>query len=141
MSHVSHVSRCCHVSHTAQLSRDESAAAMQNINMDPGDGNKGSPRQAAACSRKSDLDPPLCGGGTILCTSCTILCTICPFVAGGTAHNVLQCHISYTRRPRPPDTAHLRDIACCLRSGNTFLAIFIRDNILLFCQAQKYVHT
>ena len=30
MSHVSHVSRC---SHSAQLSRDESAAAMQNINM------------------------------------------------------------------------------------------------------------
>ena len=93
---------------------------------DPGAGNKGSPRQAAACSRKSDLDPPLCAGGTILCTSCTILCTICPFVAGGTAHNVLQCHISYTRRPRPPDTAYLRNIARCLRSGNTF---HIRDKI------------
>ena len=114
---MSHVSRCCHVSHTAQLSHDESAAAMQHINMV----TKGHRvKQLLVVDRKSDLDPPLCAGGTILCTSCTILCTICPFVAGGTAHNVLQCHISYTRRPRPPDTPHLRDIACCLRSGNTF---------------------
>ena len=139
MSHiVTRVTLLSRVTHSSTLTWRECSSQAEYQH-----GNKGSPRQAAACSRKSDLDPPLCAGGTILCTGCTILCTICPFVAGGTAHNVLQCHISCTRRPRPPD-AHLRDIARCLRSGNTFLPsnIYTRQDTFIFsCSGIWYVHT